>query len=89
MSLGWSQVEAAERAGIAYRTWRRLESEGRASMEDMAKAAVALRCEETLAGLFPLPAATSLDAFLAQEAAGARARSVRVRAPRSRKTAPR
>jgi len=50
----------------------------------MVKAAVALRCEDGLAALFPLPAATSLDALLAQQAARAATRPARVRAPRSR-----
>ena len=50
----------------------------------MVKAAVALRCEDALGALFPLPAASSLDALLAQQAAGAAARPARVRAPRSR-----
>lgn len=84
VALGWPQLEAAQRAGVAYRTWRRLETEGQASLEDMVKAAVALRCEEGLSALFPLPAASSLDALLAQQAARATARPPRVRAPRSR-----
>lgn len=84
VALGWPQLEAAQRAGVAYRTWRRLETEGRASLEDMVKAAVALRCEEGLGALFPLPAATSLDALLAQQAERGTTRSPRVRAPRSR-----
>lgn len=83
LALGWPQLEAAQRAGVAYRTWRRLETEGQASLEDMVKAAVALRCEEGLATLFPLPAAANLDAILAQQAAGAATRPARVRAPRS------
>ncbi len=86
VALGWPQLEAAQRAGVAYRTWRRLETEGQASLEDMVKAAVALRCEEALAALFPLPAASSLDALLAQQAA--RAPTRRVRAPRSRSARP-
>lgn len=84
VALGWPQLEAARRAGVAYRTWRRLETEGQAPLEDMVKAAVALRCEEGLAALFPLPAASSLDALLAQQAAAAGTRSTRVRAPRVR-----
>ena len=28
VALGWTQQDAAQRAGIAYRTWRRLENEG-------------------------------------------------------------
>ena len=83
VALGWPQLEAAQRAGIAYRTWRRLETEGQASLGDMVKAAVALRCEDALQALFPLPAASNLDALLAQQAAAA-TRPARVRAPRSR-----
>lgn len=86
VALGWSQVEAAQRAGVAYRTWRRLETEGQASLEDMVKAAFALRCEEALGALFPLPASSSLDALLAQQAA--RGTTRRVRAPRSRSARP-
>jgi hypothetical protein len=52
----------------------------------MVKAAVALRCEETLDALFPLPAASSLDALLAQQAA--RVPTRRVRAPRARSARP-
>jgi len=72
-ALGWTQVQAASRAGIAYRTWRRLEGEGKASLEDMVKAAVALRAEDALAQLFPEPEARNLDELLARqrsEAAG-------------------
>ena len=82
LALGWSQIEAAQRAGVAYRTWRRLETEGRASLEDLVRAAIALRCEEALEELFPLPAASSLDELLARQGAATRAR--RVRAPRTR-----
>lgn len=84
VALGWPQLEAARRAGVAYRTWRRLETEGRASLEDMVKAAVALRCEDALGALFPPPAASSLDALLAKQAAGAATRPPRVRASRRR-----
>ncbi|MBW0152065.1 MAG: helix-turn-helix transcriptional regulator [Phenylobacterium sp.] len=83
VALGWTQVEAARRAGVAYRTWRRLENEGQASLEDMVKAAVALRCDEGLTALFPLPAAASLDELLAQQATAAK-RPSRVHAPRTR-----
>lgn len=83
VALGWTQVEAAQRAGVAYRTWRRLENEGQASLEDMVRAAVALRCDEGLEALFPLPVAASLDELLARQAATAR-RPSRTRAPRTR-----
>ena len=71
-ALGWTQQAAAERAGVSYRTWRRLESAGLASIEDLVKAAVALRCEEDLEGLFPAPAASSLDDLLRQQKAQSR-----------------
>ncbi len=65
--LDWSQQEAAVRAGVSFRTWRRLEGEGKASIEDLVKAAIVLRCEECLSGLFPSPAATSLDDLLKRQ----------------------
>ncbi|MEY2926008.1 MAG: hypothetical protein RL367_485 [Pseudomonadota bacterium] len=76
LGLGWTQAETAGRAGVAYRTWRRLESEGKASIEDMVRAAVALRCDQDLANLFPEPAASSMDDLLA----GQKPRPVRRRA---------
>lgn len=82
VALGWTQQDAAQRAGIAYRTWRRLESEGKASFEDVIKSAVALRCEDGLEALFPQPSATSLDDLLKRQAASA-APSVRMRARKS------
>ncbi|WP_122465654.1 helix-turn-helix domain-containing protein [Brevundimonas lutea] len=81
VALGWTQKEAAQRAGVAYRTWRRLETEGRASLDDLVKAAVGLRCEDGLETLFPPTAAASLDALLARQAAGAAQRPSRARAP--------
>ena len=65
--LGLTQADAAERSGVSYRTWRRMEQSGQASIEDLAKAAIALRCEDGLAGLFPEPAATSLDELLRRQ----------------------
>jgi transcriptional regulator with XRE-family HTH domain len=83
LDLGLTQADAAARAGIAYRTWRRLEAEGKASIEDLVRAAVALRCEHDLAGLFPAPSATSMDALLQQQKAAAKPKP-RLRAPASR-----
>lgn len=71
-ALGWTQQAAAERSGVNYRTWRRLEGMGQASVEDLVKAAVALRCEEGLEVLFPAPAASTLDELLRQQKAQAR-----------------
>ena len=68
LAMGLSQQEAAQRSGIAYRTWRRLETEGKASIEDLIKAAIALRCEEALEALFSAPSATSLDELLKRQA---------------------
>lgn len=86
LDLGYTQVDAAVRAGMSYRTWRRLESEGKASIDDLMRAAVALRCEQEFAGLFPEPAATSMDMLLKQQkATTAAAAKRRQRAP-SRKS---
>lgn len=71
-ALGWTQQAAAERSGVNYRTWRRLEGLGQASIEDLVKAAVALRCEEGLELLFPAPAASTLDELLREQKAQAR-----------------
>ncbi|WP_340643972.1 helix-turn-helix transcriptional regulator [Phenylobacterium sp.] len=76
-ALGWTQQAAAERSGVNYRTWRRLEGMGQASVQDLVKAAVALRCEEGLEDLFPAPVATTLDELLRQQKA--RARQTRAR----------
>jgi transcriptional regulator with XRE-family HTH domain len=81
LAMGLPQQEAAQRSGIAYRTWRRLETEGKASIEDLIKAAIALRCEEALTALFPEPAAASLDDLLKRQAgAHSGAKSVCARA---------
>lgn len=64
IGLGLSQRDAALRSGVAYRTWRRLEADGSASVEDLVKGAIALRCEEGLEGLFPAPVAASMDDLL-------------------------
>ena len=81
LAMDLPQQEAALRSGIAYRTWRRLETEGKASIEDLIKAAIALRCEETLEGLFPAPSAVNLDELLKRQAHEAnRAKSARARA---------
>lgn len=70
LAMDLPQQEAAQRSGIAYRTWRRLETEGKASIEDLIKAAIALRCDEALEALFPAPSATSLDELLKRQARG-------------------
>ena len=85
LGMSYTQADAAARAGVAYRTWRRLESDGKASIEDLVRAAIALRCERDLAALFPEPAATSMDALLQQQrAVQAAAAKRRLRAPSSK-----
>lgn len=69
LAQGLSQEQAATRAGLGLRTWRRLERDGHATTATLVNAAVVLRCEHTLEGLFPLPAASSLDELLKQQAA--------------------
>lgn len=83
LGIGLTQADAAARAGIAYRTWRRLETEGKASIEDLVRAALALRCEQDLAALFPAPPASSMDALLRQQKATAKPK-LRLRAPASK-----
>jgi transcriptional regulator with XRE-family HTH domain len=82
LGMGWSQAEAVERSGVAYRTWRRLETEGKASIDDLVRAAIALRCEQDLKALFPEPAATSMDALLERQQRDAESASRRARSPR-------
>jgi transcriptional regulator with XRE-family HTH domain len=82
LGLGLPQRDAATRAGVAYRTWRRLETEGYASVEDLVKAAIALRCEEGLEGLFPAPVAKSMDELLAAQSQTPRLRARASRRPR-------
>ena len=64
ISLNFTQQVAAERAGIAYRTWRRMENEGKASIEDLVRASLALRCEDGVEALFPEPVARNMDELL-------------------------
>ena len=82
--LNLSQKEAAARSGVAYRTWRRLETEGRASLEDLVRAANVLRCEDGLSSLFPLPSAKSLDEILVRQAQDQSAQKPRLRVRRGR-----
>ncbi len=81
---GWSQDEAAKRAGMGLSTWKRMEVHGPSLVENLINAAVALRCEDGLAGLFPAPAAASLDELLRRQAAATP--KPRQRAPRRRAT---
>jgi transcriptional regulator with XRE-family HTH domain len=76
----WSQDEAARKAGMGVRTWRRMEAHGQATIENLVNAAIALRCEERLRELFPAPAARSMDELLEQQRLAAPAPRTRVRA---------
>jgi transcriptional regulator with XRE-family HTH domain len=67
LAMGLTQTDAAGRAGVAYRTWRRMEKDGSASIEDLVRAAIALRCEQGLAVLFPEPPASSMDELLVMQ----------------------
>lgn len=67
-AMGITQAEAARRSGVSYSTWRRMETIGKASIEDMVRAALVLRCERDLDGLFPTPPAASMDDLLKQQA---------------------
>jgi transcriptional regulator with XRE-family HTH domain len=80
----WSQEQAAARAGIGVRTWRRMETSGQATIENLVNAAIALRCEQGLAQLFPAPAASNLDELLRRQTAAAP--RLRQRAPRQGKS---
>jgi transcriptional regulator with XRE-family HTH domain len=71
LGQGWSQEEAATRAGVGVRTWRRLEADGQATVGTLINAALALRCEEGIALLFPAPTARTMDELLQQQAAAA------------------
>lgn len=67
LALDLTQQAAAAKSGVAHRTWRRMEAEGMASIEDLVRAAIALRCDEGIVGLFPEMAANSMDDLLAQQ----------------------
>jgi transcriptional regulator with XRE-family HTH domain len=77
-----SQLEIATRSGVPLRTWKRLEGQGQGSLRHLVQAAIALRCEDNLASLFPASAAASMDELLARQRAAARPKR-RVRAPRA------
>jgi len=83
IAQGLSQVEISARSGVPLRTWRRLEGQGQGSLRHLVQAAIALRCEDNLALLFPAPAAASMDDLLARQAAEATPkRPMRVRRTR-------
>lgn len=63
----WSQNEAAKRAGMSRSTWKRLEATGQATTENLLSAAIALRCEDGFAQLFPALTPQSMDELLEQQ----------------------
>jgi transcriptional regulator with XRE-family HTH domain len=71
IAQGLTQFEISERSGVSLRTWKRLEGQGEGSVRHLIQAAIALRCEDNLALLFPAPAAASMDELLARQAATA------------------
>jgi transcriptional regulator with XRE-family HTH domain len=81
------QAEAARRSGVSYSTWRRMETQGRAAIEDLVRAAIVLRCEQDLVALFPPPVAMSMDDLLKAQSQ-ARAPAPRRRASSRRGQAP-
>jgi transcriptional regulator with XRE-family HTH domain len=82
IARGWTQEEAATRAGMGLSTWKRMEAQGPSLVENLINAALALRCEDGLSHLFPAPAAANLDELLQRQAATAH--KPRQRAPRRR-----
>jgi transcriptional regulator with XRE-family HTH domain len=79
LAQGLTQEDASSRAGLGLRTWRRLETDGQATLETLINVAIVLRCEQNLAGLFPLPVASNLDDLLKRQ----------TEAPAQRRRAPR
>jgi transcriptional regulator with XRE-family HTH domain len=67
VALNWPQAEAAKRAGTSLSTWKRLEATGQATTENLMSAAIALRCEDGFAQLFPASAPQSMDELLEQQ----------------------
>jgi transcriptional regulator with XRE-family HTH domain len=67
IAQNWSQEEAARRAGMGVRTWRRLEAAGKATTENLLSAAVVLRCEDRFSELFPQQEPRSMDELLEQQ----------------------
>lgn len=65
-SMGLTQAQAAARSGVSYGTWRRMEAAGKASIEDLARAAIALRSEDELAALFAPAPARSIEELVAR-----------------------
>jgi transcriptional regulator with XRE-family HTH domain len=80
LALGWTREVLAERSGIAVDTLKRFEQTGQVSLERLLKIAVALDALREFSGLFPEPAAASLDEL---ETRAAARRRIRVRGRRA------
>jgi transcriptional regulator with XRE-family HTH domain len=71
-----SQADLATAAGISVRTLRRLESEGDARLETIARVALALRVQHQLDGFFAPEETRTLDELLAAQRRPKRVRSM-------------
>ena len=74
LARGWTQAELAERSGVSLSTLKLLESQGKGSLQRLAKVAVVLNLDGELRGLFAEP--THYESLEAVE------RAARTRAPR-------
>jgi transcriptional regulator with XRE-family HTH domain len=77
LSRGWTQQEAAERAGIAPATYRRFERTGQISLERLLRLAVVLDARAGFDQLFAAPPAQSLAELEQRSARQARKRGKR------------
>lgn len=75
LARGWTQAELAERSGISLSTLKLLESQGKGSLQRLAKVAVILNLDAELRSLFAGP-----PAYESHEAVE---RATRARAPRT------
>jgi len=85
IAQNWSQIEAAKRAGMSKSTWQRLEALGQATTYHLVNAAIALRCEEGVAGLFAAPQPGSMAELLEQQKAASAPRPRRRASPKRNK----
>jgi transcriptional regulator with XRE-family HTH domain len=86
IALDHSQQELARRAGIGVRTLRRLETEGRGTIESLINAAIALRCEDEFGDLFPLPPARGMDQLQQQRETAEPKRPQRARTRKAKRS---
>jgi transcriptional regulator with XRE-family HTH domain len=72
LQRGWTQREAAERAGLSIATYRQFERTGQISLERLLKVAFVLDTMDGFDALFPRPVPRSL--FDVEQEAASRAR---------------